>query len=158
TLFVAKSWSPGADPSVFFTTIKAALAQAAMMTPVSGNPVAVIIFPGTYTEDIEIPSWVFRSSGSTDQNAVTINGAVKWTQRGATMEVAQLYFLNIGGTTTVMTGGKTDGQTTLLLHGCFVDGLKVDGRSAIPTASTRDLVFAVNCAPGPRNAFTLKSC
>ena len=96
TLFVAQSWSPGVDPMVFFTTINAALAQAATMTPASGNPVAVIIFPGTYPEDIEIPSWVFLSSGSTEQNAVTINGTVTWTPTGATMEVVQLYFLNIG--------------------------------------------------------------
>lgn len=156
TLFVAQSWSPGVDPMVFFTTIKAALAQAATMTPASGNPVAVIIFPGTYTENIEIPSWVFLSSGSTEQNAVTINGTVTWTPTGAVMEVVQLYFLNIGPTT-VTTTGKTGGQTTFILHGCFVNGLTVNGRSAAVAGPTRDLVVAATCVPG-QNAFTLNSC
>jgi hypothetical protein len=158
TLFVAQSWSPGVDPMVFFTTITAALAQAATMTPrpASGNPVAVIIFPGTYPENINIPSWVFLSSGSTEQNAVTINGTVTWRPTGATMEVVQLYFLNIGPTI-VTTTGKTGGQTTFTLHGCFVNGLTVNGRSAAVAGSTRDLVHAATCVPGP-NPFDLRDC
>jgi hypothetical protein len=160
TLFVAKSWSPGADPSVFFTTIPAALAQAATMTPVSSDPVAVIIFPGTYTENIEqIPSWVFLSSAGTDQNAVTISGTVTWTPTGAEFEVVQLYFLHIGATT-VTTTEKTGGQTTFILHGCFVDSLTVNGRAA--SGGTRDLVFAAASVPGPGTnavtSVTINSC
>jgi hypothetical protein len=154
TLFVAQSWSPGVDPMVFFTTIADALAQAGTMTPASGNPVAVIIFPGTYTENIDIPSWVFLSSGSTEQNAVTINGTVTWTPTGAAMEVVQLYFLNIGPTT-VTTTGKMGGQTTFILHGCFVNNLTVNGRSA--SGATRDLVVAATSVPG-QNVFNLNSC
>jgi hypothetical protein len=165
TLFVAQSWSSGADPTVFFTTIAGALAQAAMMTPAQGNPVAVIIFPGTYTEidpntglavPLRIPSWVFLSSASTHQNAVTIGGTVTWTPTGNAFEVVQLYFLNILGRTTVTTTGKTGGQTTFILQGCFVSGgLDVIGRSA--SGNTRDLVFAANCVPS-MNALTLDSC
>src|SRR5262249_31241677 len=117
---------PGADTEVFFTTIADALAQAETMTPEDGNPVAVIIFPGTYAENIEILSWVFLSSASTHQNAVTIKGKVTWKPTGTGFEVVQLYFLDIRDTTTVDTTGKTGGQTTFILHGCgFVDGLEV---------------------------------
>src|SRR5262245_18555528 len=163
TLCVAKSphgqsWPP---TSVFFPTISDALAQAATMTPVEGNPVAVIIFPGTYPENIEIPSWVFLSSSSTELAAVTIEGDVRWTPTGNTFEVVQLYFLNIrrsglvGGRITVTTIGKTGGQTTFILHGCSVNGLEVNGRSA--SGTTRDFVFAARTVPGT-DAFTLHSC
>src|SRR5262249_55086038 len=76
TLFVARSWSPGADSNIFFTDIADALAKAATMTPSSDNPVAISISPGTYHKDIVLQSWVFLSSASTHQNAVTIDGTV----------------------------------------------------------------------------------
>ena len=162
TLFIAKSWSPGADPKVFFTTIADALAQAATMTPAQGDPVAIVIFPGTYNEDIVLQSWVFLSSGSTEQNAVRINGTVRWAPTGAgpppVFEAVQLYFLNILRPTTVTTAGKgmTGGQASFILHGCFVDGLEVNGRSA--SGNARDFVFAATSVPGPNNPFTLNSC
>src|SRR5262245_41752377 len=149
TLFVAKSWPSGAGPQEF-TTIGAALTKAGTLTPVEGNPVAIIIFPGTYTEkdanDVPVPldlaSWVFLSSASSHQNAVTINGDVRWilSDSSNTFEVVQLYFLNIFGTTTVNTTAKLpaepprtakSGQTSFILNGCFLNGgLRVQGRSA----------------------------
>ena len=161
TLFVARAWRRGADPKIFFTTIAGALAQAATMTPMSSNPVAVIISPGTYTENIDLESWVFLSSATTDQNAVTINGTVTWTPKIAgLMEVVQLYFLNITRPTTVTTAEKgtmsAKNQTSFILHGCFVDGLTVNGRSA--SGESRDFVFAGTSVPGPFNTFTLNKC
>ena len=56
TLFVAQSWPAGSDPTVFFTTISAALLQAATLTPVNGNPVNILIFAGTYAENLVLVS------------------------------------------------------------------------------------------------------
>ena len=170
TLFVSDFW-----PFIGlheFTTITAALAQASIMTPTQANPVAIVIYPGTYTENIDLQSWVFLSSASTHQNAVTINGTVTWTLPATsnTFEVVQLYFLNIRGLTTVTTtdkpdgpdpptpGHEQDGQTSFILHGCFLTGgLKVNGRSATVNKQ-RDFVFAVTCACRGRAPFTIDSC
>jgi len=162
TLFVAKSW-PGVAAYPFYTAISAALADAPGLTPSSDSPVAIVIFPGKYTENIDLRSWVFLSSATTHQNAVTINGTVTWKPTGGEKkDVVQLYFLNIEGdpdvdsTTTVDTRGKTAGQTTFILNGCFVDGLMVTGRSA--SGDNRDFVFAATSVPGPTYPFALDSC
>jgi hypothetical protein len=162
TLFVSPVWEPPgwpAEPNAF-GTIAEALAKAVTMTPVEGNPVAVIIFPGTYNEDIDLKSWVFLSSASTHQNAVTINGRVDWFPTGEDFEVVQLYFLNIAGQAlsqglSVRTGSKGYGKTSFILHGCFIDKFVVLGRSAVDPK--RDFVFAQGCAPGSNN-FLIESC
>jgi len=145
TLFVAQVWPAGSDPAVFFTTITDALAQVATMSPEPGNPVAVIIYPGTYTEDNTIPSWVFLSSGSTHQNAVTIDGTVTWTPTGDDFEVIQFYWITVDNGVVITTTGKSAGQTTAVFEGCFLDALVVNGRSA--TGPTRDFVFCAVCVP-----------
>jgi hypothetical protein len=171
TLFVARSWSPGADLKVFFTSISDALAQASTMAPSSAEPVAISISPGIYIENIVLQSWVFLSSASTHQNAVTIKGTVTWTlpETSSTFEVVQLYFLSIDGLTTVDTikkprnpdpmaqGHEQDGHTSFILHGCFLNGLKVKGRSA-SDPQQRDFVFAATCAPKGGSTFTIDSC
>src|SRR5262245_40991670 len=166
TLFVAKSW-----PYIGlheFTTITAALAQASIMTPTQADPVAIVIFPGTYPAEkdpittVDLPlnllSWVFLSSASTDQNAVTIDAEVNWTPNAPTgFEVVQLYFLNLNRTTTVDTTAKPDGATSFILHGCFLNGLTVNGRSATVSAK-RDFVFAVTCACRGPSTLTIDQC
>src|SRR5262245_47439344 len=166
TLFVAKSWSipdPSRAPPICFTLIADALAQAATMAPSSESPVAIIIFPGTYIEHIDLQSWVFLSSASTHQNAVTIDGTITWTPNAAGFEAVQLYFLTIARPTTVTTAGKgmsvgQNNQTTFILNGCFPDGLTVNGRSN--SGDNRDFVFAATSVPGPTktNVFTFDKC
>jgi hypothetical protein len=50
TLFVAESWPAGSDPAVYFTTITAALAQAATMSPSFVDAIGIYIYPGSYNE------------------------------------------------------------------------------------------------------------
>ena len=77
TLFVAQSWPPGVDPTIYFTTISAALVQAATMTPTQANQVAILIFPGTYVENLTLVSNV-SLIGTAFQN-ITIIGNITWT-------------------------------------------------------------------------------
>jgi hypothetical protein len=170
TLFVAKSW-PGVLAFPFYTKISDALAASIDTTIVSpapseDNPVAIVIYPGTYKEKIDLQSWVFLSSASTHQNPVTIDGPVTWTlpETSNTFEVVQLYFLKIGGLTTVDTTKKPAappdsgeaGHTTFILNGCFLNGgLRVNGRSGTDPQQ-RDFVFAATSVP--KGTFTIDSC
>lgn len=76
TLFVAQSWpNGGADPAVFFTDPSAALSHAATLTPTPTNPVTIILFPGTYSQNLTLISNVhlFAASGG-----VTLTGNVAY--------------------------------------------------------------------------------
>lgn len=52
TLFVAKAWPLGSDLLVFFTSVNAAMLQAAALVPPpsAGDPVLIQIFPGPYPD------------------------------------------------------------------------------------------------------------
>jgi hypothetical protein len=109
------------------------------------------------------PAWVFLSSASTHQNAVTIDGTVTWAPNVDGFEVVQLYFLSIARPTTVTTSGKgmsvgQNNQTSFILNGCFPDGLTVQGRSN--SGDNRDFVFVATSVPGPTitNVFTFDKC
>lgn len=77
TLFVAQSWPAGADPTIFFTSIAAAYAASAALTPTAANPVEILVYPGTYPDPITIVSNV-HLFGTGGQNAVIVTGAVTW--------------------------------------------------------------------------------
>jgi hypothetical protein len=76
-LFVAQSWPVGVDPSIYFTTIAAALAQAATMTPTDADPILISIYPGIYSDALALVSNV-HLFGFT-KRCVQITGAVTWT-------------------------------------------------------------------------------
>jgi hypothetical protein len=78
-LWVAPSWPVGADPSIYFTTITSAIAQAATMSPTFDNPVSIVIFPATYTEDLTLVSNVNYVGLPSTFGTVFLNGNATWT-------------------------------------------------------------------------------
>lgn len=88
TLFVAKSWSKGADPNIFFTSWQAAINRAAAFSvPASAaSPVDIIGAPGVYDENLVLPPTGFinlktlgAGGGVSYQSSdVTINGSISW--------------------------------------------------------------------------------
>lgn len=139
-LFVATSWAGAGSPDVYFTTIKAALDFAATMTPIPtrANPVVVVIFPGTYTDDLELVSNVHLSCHA--RRDVVVTGAVTWTigaginarvaALGEEVDVTQIRF---EGTISIDSTGKPEtGQ------GCALDARGCDFRGDITVSSRVD--------------------
>lgn len=77
TLFVSPVWPAGSDPLVFFTTVAAALVQAAALGPTSTNSVQILIFPGTYLDDLVMVSNVCLTG--TGNTICSIAGTITWT-------------------------------------------------------------------------------
>ena len=146
TLFVAQSWPAGSDPAVFFTTIDVALAQAATLTPTQANPVAILVYPGTYPQNLNLVSWVSVTGAPGAFPDVNVTGTVTWTPTGNIAESTFLWFLGLRSPVTVNTTGKTGGQTTLIFFNCFVETLTYTGRAN--AGPTRDLVQLFACVPG----------
>ncbi len=150
TLFVAKSWGPGAEPTVFFTTISAALVQAATMTPTLANPVNIQIFSGTYTEDLILVSNV-HLSGLPGLFNTRIDGNITWTP-GAGVNLPQtndqesvsLSFLTtvVGSANTLLfdSATKVAGTVQLVCTECLLDVITMTSRPA-----ALDNVFFYNC-------------
>ena len=154
TLFVAQSWPAGSDPTVFFTAIDAALAQAATLTPTATNQVLIEIFPGTYPQNLNLVSWVTLRGAGAFPNVI-ITGTVTWAPTATVSESMFLYFLRTNGLVTINTTGKTGGQTSTIFYNCFLSGsLVYTGRSAVAGAPTRDLLQFFNCVPG-QTPFTI---
>jgi hypothetical protein len=78
-LWVAPSWPVGADPSIYFTTITAAITQAATMSPAFDNPVSIVIFPATYNESLTLVSNVNYVGLPATFGTVFLNGNATWT-------------------------------------------------------------------------------
>jgi hypothetical protein len=77
-LFVAQSWPIGADPTIFFTSIQAAINQGATMNPTMTNQVLVLIYPGSYTENLTLVSNVGLAAATPGGAIVQLNGNVIW--------------------------------------------------------------------------------
>lgn len=126
TLFVSPSWDPAVDPAVYFTTISAALVQAATLTPTLSDGVAIIVYPGEYSEDIEVVSYV--SISSSDYLSAAITGAVSYepgvgvnAPSTALREVAYFENMIINGPNLTMDGtGKTSDEAVFELRDCQV--------------------------------------
>ena len=148
TLFVAQSWPVGSDPAVFFTAIDAALTQAAALTPTQANPVAILVYPGTYPQNLTLVPFVSIMGAGGAFPDVLITGTITWKPTGSAFESTFLYFLNLQNAAgiTVNTTGKTGGQTTFIGFNCFVNNLTYTGRAN--AGPTRDLVQFFNCVPG----------
>jgi hypothetical protein len=78
-LWVAPSWPVGADPSIYFTTITAAITQAATMSPAFNNQVSIVIFPATYHENLTLVSNVNYVGLPSTFGTVFLNGNATWT-------------------------------------------------------------------------------
>lgn len=114
TKFVAKSWGGVVDETIFFTTISEALAQIVLEDPTRNaeNPWTVVIYPGTYAEDVILPSNV--ALVGVDAKSVTIAGQVIWNAGAAVnaalaaaREEATLRNLSLDGDLSVTTTAKT---------------------------------------------------
>lgn len=115
-LYVSKAWPTGSNPLIYFTTISAALAQAATMNPLSSNKVLIAVFPGTYTENLVLVSNVSLCAATPSQGDVTTNGTITWTPGAGvnapqTTTLEQVNFNSIsqtsGNTFTFDSTGKT---------------------------------------------------
>jgi hypothetical protein len=131
---------------VFFTTISAAIAQAATLTPVSGNPVMIAIAPGTYTENPVLQSWIFLAALTPAFAGVTINGTLTWAPTGAVAEAINVYNLIVVDAVTITTTGKSAGKTSTLFNNCEVGGT-FNGRSA--SGATQDFINFQGCTAQP---------
>ena len=154
TLFVAQSWNAGADPAVFFTTIGDAVTAAEALSPTSGNPVAIAIAGGTYTENVTLPSWVFLAALSPSFVGVTINGTLTWTPVGSSAEAINVYNVVVTGAVTITTTGKSGGKTSALFNNCEVGGTHT-GRAS--SGATQDFINFQGCTAQP-SLWTFTSC
>lgn len=156
TLFVAKSWPVGVDATVYFTTVSAALAQAASMTPLSTDPIAVVVYPGTYSESLTFVSNV-NLLGLLDQT-VFISGTHVWNAgagvnagQAATFEVVALANISLSTTLAVNTTAKSSSSAQLIANCSSVRALTFTGRT------TSDFVQLYNHSAGP-GAWSISTC
>lgn len=142
TLYVASSWSGDVDPAVYFTTIDAAIAQAATMSPSASSPIGIMIADGTYSDNLVLQSWVFLAALTASSVGVTISGNVSWTPTAGSSEGVNLTNLNLTGTLTVNATGKSGGQSSFLANNCVLGGT-FTGRAT--SGTTRDYVQLTGC-------------
>lgn len=138
-LFVAESWPASYSPTVYFTSIQAAINQAVTLTPTNANPVAIEISPGTYTGNITCVSSVSLSAvGAGGISTVFIAGTVTWLpgqganvpQTSATEAIA-IAGCVITGLFTIDSTLKTTGSVQCyVLEPFFQGGIAVTGRAA----------------------------
>jgi hypothetical protein len=159
TLFVAQSWSAPVDPTRYFTSIAAAYAASAALTPTLANPVEILVYPGTYPDPITVVSNV-HLIGTGQQRAVNITGLVTWTpgvgvnapQTGAE-ERFNAFSFGFAGGLLIDTTGKTAGILAVpVFRGIIFQGITYSGRGA-PDAA---IIFASVMAGGP-NTYTFSN-
>lgn len=121
TVFLAQSWPAGFDPLVFFTTLQAALAQAAALTPTSTDPVLIAVFSGTYAGAATLVSNVYLWTGGN----VIFTGLCTWqpgqgvnAPQGTTVETIQVQGCRLTGGLTIDASLKpSNGSVFTLLNG-----------------------------------------
>jgi hypothetical protein len=135
TLFVAQSWPAGADPTIFFTSIAAAYAASAALTPTAANPVEILVYPGTYPDPITIVSNV-HLFGTGGQNAAIVTGAVTWTL-GAGVNAPQIgsnenldvSFITFTAPWVIDSTAKTAGIADSIFTGVSLAGYNYNGNT-----------------------------
>jgi hypothetical protein len=149
TLFVSTAWPAGSAPTKFFTTIADALTQASALVPPpsQADPATIIVYPGTYPEDLNLVSGVSIVGAAGAFIEVNVTGDIFWTPVGNGFENAFLYHLTTGSSVNIDTTGKTGGQTSFLGFNCFLEAFNEIGRAS--GGPTRDLAQFFNCIPGP---------
>lgn len=141
SVFVSQAWPANADPSVFFTSIGAALTQAATLAPVQTAQVLVKVFPGVYVEDVTIPSWVILVGDN--QNATVIDGTLTWTPTAAGGEAINIVGMRVDVGLVVDTTGKPSGGSTINATNCNFADVNHLGRTAV--GGNRDLFYLGLC-------------
>jgi hypothetical protein len=152
TLLVAKSWPANDDPAVHFTTIAAALAQAATMSPSITNPINIEIHSGVYTENLTLISNVHLTGIHGGLSSTQINGTMAWTpgtgvnaSQTTLQETLNLSYLNIlfgANTFTYDATSKTSNASNATFTEIVFQDISATGRSA---GSTNDNLFFFNC-------------
>jgi len=154
TLFVSPSWPAEANPAVFFTTIAAALAQAALMNPSTTNKIAVLIFPGAYVvAGLALVSNVNLIGAERD--ACRISGTMTWNpgvgvnapQIGTaeSIELTNLLMSTAGTTLTVDTTGK---PVSTLQTGIHLITMALSNFSCTSGPTQKIEIFIFNCNIG----------
>lgn len=130
TLFVSPVW-PSAwvnlTSPTYFTNITDAISQARKLLPASSALVKIVIFPGTYAEDLILPSNLLIQ-GSGDASLLT--GSITWTP-GAGINVnltatnTELLFLDsvvASGTFRMDSSSKSGPNAFLFMTDCILTG------------------------------------
>jgi hypothetical protein len=149
TLFVAQSWPAGADPLVFFTSIQAAINQAATMTPTDANHVDVIIYPGTYNGNITLVSCVDVVAAG-GEGSVQIVGTLTWTPgvgpnaplTAVTERIAFERIFVTGSFSFDSTGKSATGSVVMHCNASAFAGIIANGRAG---DTIEDIMFFYNC-------------
>jgi hypothetical protein len=150
TLFVAQSWPAGADPLVFFTSIQAAINQAATLNPVTANHVNVVVFAGTYNENLTLVSNVnVMGMASAINQSVNVLSATWLPAQGLNAPQANLTeglslsYMTIPTFTSNSTGkGTNAGNCAITFTECSFNSITCTGRAG---ASSSDNSFWYNC-------------
>jgi hypothetical protein len=157
-LFVATGWPVGVDPLVFFTSIQAALNQAALMAPTTASPVIIYIYGSTFTENVVIPA--AASSGvllvGTKSNNTILNGSLTWAPVGAGTESFNLVHLRVNtGALILDTTGKPAGvPTNFICTNCNFNSINALGLTATGAGQNLFSMEACNYGAG---AMTVES-
>lgn len=130
TLFVSTAWPAGANPLVYFTTISAALTQAAALSPSPTAVVDIIVYPGIYAAPLTLVSNVEISAAA--HLGAIITGAITWNvgvgvnaPQTSVQEFIALGGLVIRGGITMDATGKTASFDVLEIDDCQVSILPV---------------------------------
>lgn len=138
TLFVSTAWPAGADPLVFFTTISAALIQAATLVPTAASPIAIIVYPGTYPAALTLVSNAHIVGAY--RRDVEITGPISWTPgagvnapQTAANELCGLYNLDITNLLAIDATGKAASLSTCEVRDCGLSTTTHIGRAGLMT-------------------------
>lgn len=137
TLWVAQSWADNVDATKYFTTLAAALTQAATMTPLQTNPVLIMCYP-IPAENLTLISNVTIASAGPGGTVVQV-GNCTWSPTDSITEQINLTSVTFtsGSTLTVNSTGKSGGSCTLNSLHCVFQNMAFTGR-----ANNLDTFFA----------------
>ena len=91
-LFVAQGWKGYVNRSTHFTSVSAALAQAARLFPTAASPVDIIVYNGTYPDPLTLVSFVDIIGDSID---AIITGDITYAPTSAAPGQEEVTFENI---------------------------------------------------------------
>jgi hypothetical protein len=162
-LYVAQSWPAAVDPAVFFTTISAALTQAAALTPTEPNKVCIRVYPGSYTEALTLVSNVAMIAEAPGDGVVEINGNISWTAgsgvnagQAASTEVVVFdgFLQNSGFTFTINTSAKIGNSLSLFYsHGSHFRAMNCTGQGTASTSGDEWFFYNANFLSTNTNTF-----
>jgi hypothetical protein len=149
-LYVAPSWPTGVDPTIYFTTIQAAIDQAATLNPLTANHVNIEVAAGTYNENLTLVSNVNIMGEPSAVNQSVSVLSVTWlpaqglnVPQAALTEGLSLSYMSIPTLTTNSTGkGTNAGNCAITFTECSFNSISCTGRAG---ASSSDNSFWYNC-------------